>query len=167
MLASDSGARSMASQVATAVPGPASPAGPVAAGATERRSIRAMERLEFRWTWLGADIGGREVVYQLGITQVARLIDRLDGSWFAVLDATWPVWIDIGERATAAATKAAGEVSNCGRYGTSRGCARRSMHSIKSGLRARPGLFRNRRKIESRCTAGSGFHGRKPKNSLP
>ncbi|WP_454261494.1 hypothetical protein [Pseudoxanthomonas mexicana] len=45
-----------------------------------------MERLEFRWTWLGADIGGREVVYQLGITQVARLIDRLDGSWFAVLD---------------------------------------------------------------------------------
>ena len=45
-----------------------------------------MERLEFRWTWLGADIGGREVVYQLGITQVARLVDRLDGSWFALLD---------------------------------------------------------------------------------
>jgi hypothetical protein len=45
-----------------------------------------MDRSGFGWTWLGADIGGREVVYQLGLTQVARLIDRLDGSWFAVLD---------------------------------------------------------------------------------
>lgn len=40
----------------------------------------------FNWTWLGADVGGREVVYRLGTTEVARLIDRLDGSWFARLD---------------------------------------------------------------------------------
>ena len=45
-----------------------------------------MEDLQFRWTWLGADVGGREVVYELGRTAVARLIDRLDGSWFARLD---------------------------------------------------------------------------------
>lgn len=45
-----------------------------------------MDRLDFKWTWLGADVGGREVVYVLGTTHVARLIDRLDGSWFARLD---------------------------------------------------------------------------------
>jgi len=40
----------------------------------------------FNWTWLGADVGGREVVYRLGTTEVARLIDRLGGTWFARLD---------------------------------------------------------------------------------
>jgi hypothetical protein len=45
-----------------------------------------MDDLKFRWTWLGSDVGGREVVYQLGGTEVARLIDRLGGSWFAILD---------------------------------------------------------------------------------
>lgn len=40
----------------------------------------------FNWTWLGADVGGREVVYRLGSNEIARLIDRLDGSWFARLD---------------------------------------------------------------------------------
>ncbi|MCH6484230.1 hypothetical protein MMG85_11745 [Pseudoxanthomonas sp. LH2527] len=44
----------------------------------------------FSWTWLGADVGGREVVYQLGTSGVARLIDRLDGTWFARLDTHLP-----------------------------------------------------------------------------
>ena len=49
-----------------------------------------MDELQFRWTWLGADVGGREVVYQLGQTHIARLIDRVDGSWFVRLDTHLP-----------------------------------------------------------------------------
>lgn len=51
-----------------------------------RGTIRTMDQLDFKWTWLGADVGGLEVVYVLGTTHIARLIDRLDGSWFARLD---------------------------------------------------------------------------------
>jgi len=49
-----------------------------------------VDDLDFGWTWLGADVGGKEVVYRLGMTHVARLIDRIDGSWFVRLDAHLP-----------------------------------------------------------------------------
>jgi hypothetical protein len=42
--------------------------------------LPAMDEMKFRRTWLGCDVGGREVVYQLGGTEVARLIDRLGGT---------------------------------------------------------------------------------------
>lgn len=45
----------------------------------------AMEN-EFNWTWLGADVGGRNVVYRCGLKQVARMHQRLDGTWYASLD---------------------------------------------------------------------------------
>jgi hypothetical protein len=41
---------------------------------------------EFKWSPLNPGYPGQEVFYKLGITPVARLSDRLGGTWFALLD---------------------------------------------------------------------------------
>lgn len=50
-----------------------------------RRSIALAEQ-EFKWAPLNPGYPGREVLYKLGITAVARLSDTLAGEWFAHLD---------------------------------------------------------------------------------
>lgn len=45
-----------------------------------------MAQDEFKWTPLNPGYPGAEVLYKLGTTPVARLIDRLGGEWFACLD---------------------------------------------------------------------------------
>lgn len=45
-----------------------------------------MAEHEFKWAPLNPGYPGAEVLYKLGITPVARMVDRLGGSWFVVLD---------------------------------------------------------------------------------
>lgn len=45
-----------------------------------------MAEQEFKWAALNPGYEGAEVLYKLGITPVARMVDRIGGTWFAVLD---------------------------------------------------------------------------------
>ncbi|KRG71001.1 hypothetical protein [Pseudoxanthomonas dokdonensis] len=45
---------------------------------------------EFKWSPLNPGYPGQEVLYKLGISPVARLIDRIGGMWFALLDYPLP-----------------------------------------------------------------------------
>ncbi len=45
-----------------------------------------MDEPAFKWTRLGAGLDGPLVSYQHRHTEIARLIDRLNGTWFARLD---------------------------------------------------------------------------------
>lgn len=45
-----------------------------------------MADMQFQWSALNPGYPGPEVLYKLGTTPVARLTDRLGGTWFAHLD---------------------------------------------------------------------------------
>ncbi len=49
-----------------------------------------MDEAPFKWTKIGAGLDGPMVSYQHRQTEVARLVDRVGGTWFARLDMHLP-----------------------------------------------------------------------------